>query len=1060
MKAPELPLDEAARLRALHDLNILDTPADERFDRLTRLAQSIFKTPIALVSLIDSERQWFKSALGLDVAETARDVSFCGHAINDDSIFTIPDAQVDPRFADNPLVTGDPHIRFYAGVPICSPDKHHIGTFCIIDKRPRELTSAEKVVLRDLSKLVEEVIADSQRRVAHSLLAQREGYLHALLATMNDGVLTVSFNGRVLSANPAAASMLGFASPAQLSGLSIRDFMPGVNEWERATEVKLKRSDDRRFPAAVSVNRLPGGDQLVILRDISAQRHAETELSRGLSLLRAISQAQHKFIESANSEAVFEQFLNELLTVTDSPFGLMVKLDEALDEDTPPRLSVLAMNDKRWNERAGLYYQLQLKQAWRHQPLEGLLAKVITDRQPVVGAAPEPLIWGGMMQIATDQPMLALPLTSGGQVLGAFVLAGRERGYDAGWAGFTEPAATIGAQLLNAQQQQLAQRQSEQKVRDTALELQILLDTVPTGILKLDEHGVVLQGNRAAQFLLLMSAEGVAGSNLVDALVAGDRPEFLRQLDLAARAGVSKSSYTEAHLWRHDGSTIPVEYLLTPLPAGHGTELTVVMRDITERKAADRAKSEFISTVSHELRTPLTSIRGSLGLILSGKLGEFAPRARNMLEIANRNSERLTQLINDILDMEKITMGAMSFNVTMVNADSAMEAAVTANEGYGLRHDVRLQIVHRSNNERILADELRLQQVFANLVSNAIKYSPAGQVVELSAVTTESTVRFGVRDHGTGIPEHFRDRIFQRFSQADSSDMRAKGGTGLGLSIARSIVEQLGGRIGFETSGEGTEFYFELPLAQPAKPQQTVDILICEDNADVAEALRGVLAAYGISSQIASTAAQAQSMLVESSYRLLLLDLGLPDREGLDFLRDLRQGNERAQMPVIIISGRENIDPDVMSTLGVHAWMQKPVEPSRLLKVLRSVLGGQAGASVLHVEDDRDYAQVVDAQLGAHMRYQQVSTLQEATAALQANAFDIVLLDLGLPDGDGADLLPHIPAETLVVVLSGRSPDEATRERAAASLSKDAAAGQDEVLATLKRLIGRSEENA
>lgn len=348
---------------------------------------------------------------------------------------------------------------------------------------------------------------------------------------------------------------------------------------------------------------------------------------------------------------------------------------------------------------------------------------------------------------------------------------------------------------------------SQKHLLQTHQELQVLLDTVPTGILKLDGMGRILQGNHAAQVLLRKSEAELNGLAFNTMLALEARKDFLRRLLDIVNGSASTVSYTEADLPHADGSSMPIEYLITLLPTTQGVELTLVMRDITERKAVDKAKSEFFATVSHELRTPLTSIRGSLGMILSGKFGELPEKVVRMLDVANRNSDHLGRLINDILDLEKIAMGGMEFNITAVEADLAMDTALSANEGYALRHNVRLQVGQRVEGACINADEVRLQQVFANLISNAIKYSPAEGSVELTACLADGLIRFGVRDHGPGIPEEFRGRIFNRFSQATG----AKSGTGLGLNIARSIVEHLGGRIGFDTSSAGTEFYFYLP---------------------------------------------------------------------------------------------------------------------------------------------------------------------------------------------------------------------------------------------------------
>jgi diguanylate cyclase (GGDEF)-like protein len=178
MQKPAIPDDEPARLRALRALDVLDTPAEERFDRLTRLAKRLFGVPIALVSLVDENRQWFKSRQGLKACETPRDVSFCGHTILGDDIFLVADAAADPRFRDNPLVTGEPHIRFYAGCPLATPDGHKIGTLCIIDRQSRELDDEDLTVLRDLARMAEQELAAVRLATMDelTLLSNRRGF--------------------------------------------------------------------------------------------------------------------------------------------------------------------------------------------------------------------------------------------------------------------------------------------------------------------------------------------------------------------------------------------------------------------------------------------------------------------------------------------------------------------------------------------------------------------------------------------------------------------------------------------------------------------------------------------------------------------------------------------------------------------------------------------------------------------------------------------------------------------------------------------------------------------
>jgi len=237
------------------------------------------------------------------------------------------------------------------------------------------------------------------------------------------------------------------------------------------------------------------------------------------------------------------------------------------------------------------------------------------------------------------------------------------------------------------------------------------------------------------------------------------------------------------------------------------------LMDISESKRIEQLKSDFVSTVSHELRTPLTSISGALGLISGGALGAVPERMAPLLRIALHNSQRLSLLIDDLLDIDKLLAGKMSFDLQAQPLLPLLQEALSSNQAYAEQYQVSYCLQPGSDPLACArVDARRLQQVLANLLSNACKFSPPGACVELSLERHGELLRVSVRDHGEGIPADFQARIFQKFSQADASSTRQKGGTGLGLAISKELIEHMHGQLGFVSQlGQGACFWFELP---------------------------------------------------------------------------------------------------------------------------------------------------------------------------------------------------------------------------------------------------------
>lgn len=238
MKAPAIPADEDRRLATLHALGLLDTLPEDRFDAITRVAARLFNVPIALISLVDAHRQWFKSRVGLDASETPREISFCGHAINQHGIFLVPDASADTRFADNPLVTGEPKIRFYAGRPFAAPGGEKLGTLCLIDRRPHALNAAEHALLNELGNWLEAEIA----LLWHCEAVNR--FLDRLLQQVSEPILLADDDGRVRFANRAAQKLLNYL-PHEIAGRPLLKLLPESQRMRFEVEAAaLERAED------------------------------------------------------------------------------------------------------------------------------------------------------------------------------------------------------------------------------------------------------------------------------------------------------------------------------------------------------------------------------------------------------------------------------------------------------------------------------------------------------------------------------------------------------------------------------------------------------------------------------------------------------------------------------------------------------------------------------------------------------------------------------------------------------------------------------------------------
>jgi signal transduction histidine kinase len=245
---------------------------------------------------------------------------------------------------------------------------------------------------------------------------------------------------------------------------------------------------------------------------------------------------------------------------------------------------------------------------------------------------------------------------------------------------------------------------------------------------------------------------------------------------------------------------------------GHGTDILVVVRDVSESKLLDKMKNEFVSTISHELRTPLTAIRGTLGLLAAGVLGTLETEAQSLVEAALHNSERLGRLINDILELDRVSHRGFELTVSAQSLAPLIERAIIESAVFAAEYQVTYSVSELVRTARASIDTDRFLQVMSNLLSNAAKYGDSCEVVTVGLERSGTSWRVYVRNRGAPIPPSFRRRIFSRFAVVDGTDMRSHQGTGLGLAISKVLMERMGGRIDYQSTSAFTEFFLEFPV--------------------------------------------------------------------------------------------------------------------------------------------------------------------------------------------------------------------------------------------------------
>ncbi|MDH3325413.1 MAG: PAS domain-containing sensor histidine kinase [Gammaproteobacteria bacterium] len=359
---------------------------------------------------------------------------------------------------------------------------------------------------------------------------------------------------------------------------------------------------------------------------------------------------------------------------------------------------------------------------------------------------------------------------------------------------------------FNAEEQQKALKQSEEKYH-------AIFNSAPLGILHYTPAGEITSQNSMALGLIEVDNESLRQINLLTHIQDED---FLNAIKASLQGEIGQYKGSTEAIFSYSNKPIRMSCRGIHDVSGDISGGVAILEDITEENRVDRLKNEFVSTVSHELRTPLTAIYGSSQLLQNAKESISKDQVDTLLSNISRNSERLLHLVNDILDVEKISTGKMDFHFEKMYISDLLSQSVSDNEAYADKHKVKFVLLEFPESVKLMVDKNRFQQVMANFLSNAAKFSPSGSDVEVGARIIENdsnVIRIFVKDCGPGIPVDFQGKIFEKFTQSDASDTRKVGGTGLGLTISKEIVERMNGQLDFETEpGKGSTFYFDLPI--------------------------------------------------------------------------------------------------------------------------------------------------------------------------------------------------------------------------------------------------------
>lgn len=956
MIEPDIPKNEEQRLNALKEYQVLDTLPEQLYDDITLLASQICNTPISLISLIDDSRQWFKSHHGLGVDHTPKNIAYCAHAINEpEKLMEVEDALKDERFHDNPLATGEPFVRFYAGMPLVDENGFALGTLCVIDHKPRKLNDAQKESLKALSR---QVLALLKLRVESNKKQDAFNEFIGLVENLGDGVFELDEHGKCIYAN---ATMLKFLNRDidEVMHTSIWDMIyhedvPSMKAFyadqfrNRRTkcyyEYRVAPKNGDPIWLAQTTTMTYEGDTMVRLRSISRNlsetKELEIELEEKDQLYRLVS-------ENSSDLIALHEPNGHYRFVAPSSFDLVgYKPSELIGKNPynyihPDDVARLQSGPHQQTLQGGKASSIE----YRFRSKSGKYIWLESYTKPIINSQGEVTSFQTSSRDITEK------------------VKEQERNL----------RYRVGLKLLN----ELSSSPTSEHLVSKALQKATNHLNLSNALIALKNPADELEwiyffgGSDKKNIQLPQIVE----SELISEIISSSsiRSYYSQSNVSLPFTSVDVKKLIGSRILRSGRSIGAVciwsEKEEGPFPAqdkafvllfanwlGASLETLEDRKQLLESKiiaeSANAAKSDFLSMMSHEIRTPLNGIIGTTHLLLNkSPQKELLP----YFDILQQSSNNLLAIVNDILDFNKIQEGkvnleSINFELKKMIENILKNYVIPAEEKH-----LKLNCEYDQNLHKFYwGDSVRISQVLHNLVSNAIKFTSEGSItIKTSARQTLDSfqeIHFEVIDTGIGIPKERQNEIFDKFTQASSSTSREYGGSGLGLTITKNLLNMMGSEIKLKSEpGTGSNFSFTLVLKiseEETIQEETFEnlklkgtVLIVEDNAFNRIIAKDFLEAWGCRTIEAENGEECLEVLKSEKADLILMDLQMPVLDGFETSKVIRASDDLQEIPIVALTAE--VIGDVKEKVYEHQmndYITKPFHPTEFFKKVQKHL--------------------------------------------------------------------------------------------------------------------------